>query len=269
MRSVGTGRQGERGRNDQDQVANSKTPTEQVREEEEEEAQETEVQLSSQPRKGSEYRRRVPISLQNSPFSTVILQEPMEKIKMQKCKYDGKTDPEDHTSAYEGHMLLYADTDSVWCKVFSSMLVGLRQTWFKSIPLATVFDFHQLIFMFVTHFVSNKRREKTTGELMSIKQGDSESLRGYVGRFNAEAVTIPSLQQEVAVLALMTGRREGTAFRSYLGCKKLTSLTEVLRKANDFIRGEEFDKAATAKRPAGDRRDKEKDRREDKYRKDH
>ncbi|XP_010695400.1 uncharacterized protein LOC104908047 [Beta vulgaris subsp. vulgaris] len=122
--------------------------------------------------------------------------------------------------------------------------------------------------MFVTHFISNKRREKTTGKLMSIKQGESESLRDYVGRFNAEAVTIPSLQQEVTVLALMRGLKEGTAFRSYLGRKKLTSLIEVLGKANDFIRGEEFDKAAAAKRPAGDEKEKEKDCKEDKYRKD-
>ncbi|XP_010685037.1 uncharacterized protein LOC104899527 [Beta vulgaris subsp. vulgaris] len=209
-----------------------------VGEDEEEEAQETEVQLSSHPRRESEYKRRAPVSLRNSPFSTAILQEPMEKIKMSTCKYDGKTDPEDHISAYEGHMLLYTNTDSVWCKVFPSTLVGLGQTWFKSIP-ATVFDFRQLTSMFVTHFVSKERREKTTGELMSIKQGDFESLRDYVGRFNAEAVTIPSLQQEVAMLALMTGLRQATAFRSY-----------------------------QPNRAARDGKEKEKDRREDNYRKD-
>ncbi|XP_010696377.1 uncharacterized protein LOC104908904 [Beta vulgaris subsp. vulgaris] len=159
-------------------------------------------------------------------------------------------------------MLLYTDTDSLWCKVFPSMLTGLGQTWFKSITQASVFDFRQLTSTFVTHFVSNKCREKTTGELMSIKQGDSKSLKDYVGRFNAEPVTIPSLQQEVAVLALMTGLKEGIASRSYMGRKKLTSLTEVLGKANDFIRAEEFDKATTAKRPKGDGKEK------DKYRKD-
>ncbi|XP_048498156.2 uncharacterized protein LOC125496673 [Beta vulgaris subsp. vulgaris] len=103
---------------------------------------------------------------------------------------------------------------------------------------------------------------------MSIKQGETESLMDYVGRFNAEAVTIPTLQQEVAVLALMTGLKEGTPFRSYLARKKMTCLTEVLGKANDFIRGEEFDKAANAKRPVAIEKDKEKDRRDDKYRKD-
>ena len=50
---------------------------------------------------------------------------------------------------------------------------------------------------------------------MSVKQGETESLRDYVGSFNAEAVTIPTLQQEVAVLALMMGLKEGTHFISY------------------------------------------------------
>lgn len=68
--------------------------------------------------------------------------------------------------------------------------------------------------MFVTHFVNNKPREITIGEPMSIKQGEKERLRDYMGQFNSEAVTIPSLQQEVVVLALMIGLKEGTAFRS-------------------------------------------------------
>lgn len=43
--------------------------------------------------------------------------------------------------------------------------------------------------MFVIHFVSNKRREKTAIELMSIKKREKES-----SRVNSEAVTILSLQ---------------------------------------------------------------------------
>lgn len=61
----------------------------------------------------------------------------------------------------------------------------------------------------------------------------------------------------------MTGLKEGNAFRICPGCKKLTSLTEVLDKANEFIRGEEFDKAATAKRSEGDRKEKDKDKDKD------
>lgn len=39
----------------------------------------------------------------------------MQKIKMPTYKYDDKTGPEDDILAYEGHMLLYTDTDFVWC----------------------------------------------------------------------------------------------------------------------------------------------------------
>ena len=52
-------------------------------------------------------------------------------------------------------MLLYTDNDLVWCKVFPSTLIGLGQTWFKSIPPATIFDFRQLTSMFVTLSVKN------------------------------------------------------------------------------------------------------------------
>ena len=102
--------------------------------------------------------------------------------------------------------------------------------------------------MFVTHFVSNKRMEKTTSELMSIKQGETKILRDYIGCFKYEVITIPRLQQEVAVITLMTGLREGTAFRSYLGRKKLTNPTEVLGKA------------AAATQPEEDGKEKDKDR---------
>lgn len=65
---------------------------------------------------------------------------------------------------------------------------------------------------------------------------------------------------------MMTALKEGTTFRSYMGRKKLTRQTEVLGKANEFIRGEEFDKTTTAMRCEGD--GKEKDNGKDKYRKD-
>ncbi|XP_010693798.1 uncharacterized protein LOC104906704 [Beta vulgaris subsp. vulgaris] len=115
--------------------------------------------------------------------------------------------------------------------------------WFKSLKPGSISSFSQLSSTFRTHFVSNRRRERTTGELLSVKQGANESLRDYIGRFNVEAVSIPRLQQDVAVLALMTGLKEGSPFRNYLGRKSYTSLGPVLGKANDYIRGEVFDKA--------------------------
>ena len=49
----------------------------------------------------------------------------------------------------------------------------------------------------------------------------------------------------------MTGLREGSTFRSYLGCKTFTSLGPVLGKVDDFIRGELIDRSVS---PGGGRR---------------
>ncbi|XP_056694872.1 uncharacterized protein [Spinacia oleracea] len=178
----------------------------------------------------------------NSPFCDEILSEKMEKIKMPTCKYSGKSDPTNHLSAFGGHMMLYTNTDSMWCKVFPSTLEGIAQSWFGKIPKGTITSFRQLAILFRTQYVANIAKERMTGELMSVIQGPQESE--YISRFNMEASNIPKLQQEVAVLAMMTGLRDGE-FKSYLGRKSFTTLAEVLGKANEFIKSEEIGRATS------------------------
>ncbi|XP_010684688.1 uncharacterized protein LOC104899233 [Beta vulgaris subsp. vulgaris] len=131
---------------------------------------------------------------------------------MPSSKYDGTSDPDDHVVAYEGHMFLYTQEDAIWCKVFPSTLTGIGQTWFKSLKPGSISSFSQLSSTFSTHFVSSRRREQTIGELLSVTQGANGSLRDYIVHFNVEAVSIPRLQQDVAVLALMTRLKEGSPF---------------------------------------------------------
>ncbi|XP_048493253.1 uncharacterized protein LOC104883311 [Beta vulgaris subsp. vulgaris] len=199
-----------------------------------------------------------------SPFTPEILNHPMTRIKMPSSKYDGTCYLDDYVAAYEGHMFLYTQVDAIWCKVFPSTLTGIAQTWFKSLKPGSISSFSQLSSTFSTHSVSNRHRERTTRELLSVKQGANESLRDYIDRFNVEAVSIPRLQQDVAVLALMTGLKEGSPFRNNLGRKSCTSLGPVLGNANDYIRGEEFDKAVgNCESDKEDKQKKEKHRESD------
>lgn len=82
---------------------------------------------------------------------------------------------------------------------------------------------------------------------MALKEGENESLRDFLGRFNREAVRIPNLQQGVTVLDLMSGMKDGD-FRSYLGRKSLKTLATVLGKTNDFIKSKEFVRASNMRR---------------------
>lgn len=96
-------------------------------------------------------------------------------------------------SDYVGHMILYTDTDSMWCKVFPSTLDGIAKSWFKTIPKESITSFRQLATIFTTQYVANIVRERTTGELMSVVQGSGDTLREYIARFNMEASNIPKL----------------------------------------------------------------------------
>ncbi|XP_021848865.1 uncharacterized protein [Spinacia oleracea] len=79
---------------------------------------------------------------------------------------------------------------------------------------------------------------------MSFAQRDREPLRDYLTRFNNESITIPNLQQEVAVLALMRGMQE-CEFKKYLSRKSYTNPGDVLHKANEYIRGDEMMKISS------------------------
>ncbi|XP_021855378.2 uncharacterized protein [Spinacia oleracea] len=163
----------------------------------------------------------------------------MEKIKIPTGRYDGTTDPEDHCTTFEQHMMLYTDSDAMWCKVFPSTLLVVTASWYKGIEAHSIYSFRQLQAAFLSRFVSKQKRKKSSGELMSFAQRDREPLRDYLTRFNNESITIPNLQQEVAVLALMRGMQE-CEFKKYLSRKSYTNLGDVLHKANEYIRGDEM-----------------------------
>ncbi|XP_021727145.1 uncharacterized protein LOC110694273 [Chenopodium quinoa] len=93
--------------------------------------------------------------------------------------------------------------------------------------------------MFVGQYVSNSVRQKTSGELMAIEQRPDESLRDFIRRFNNEANTIPKLQQEIAVMALMNGLVDSD-FKRYLTRKNLLTLAAAFNKAHGYIKSEEL-----------------------------
>ncbi|XP_021762924.1 uncharacterized protein LOC110727653 [Chenopodium quinoa] len=104
--------------------------------------------------------------------------------------------------------------------------------------------------MFVGQYVSNSVRQRTSGELMAVEQKPDESLRDYIRRFNNEANTIPKLQQEIAVMALMNGLVDSD-FKRYLTRKNMPTLAAAFSKAHDYIKSEELMKTSSTHVVAG------------------
>ena len=97
--------------------------------------------------------------------------------------YSGKDDLYEHIQNYESLMMLHGWGDKIMCRAFSLTLTGHARTWFNNLPEASIFSFGQLRTEFVKAFAINSRRKKDATYLLSIRQGNKESLRQYVDRF--------------------------------------------------------------------------------------
>ncbi|XP_021757445.1 uncharacterized protein LOC110722485 [Chenopodium quinoa] len=162
---------------------------------------------------------------------------------MSSCTYDDKGDPKRYIAAIESHMLLYTDTDAVWCKVFPTTLVGAASDWFTNLQPGSIGCFDALVELFTGQYISDIARQRTSGELMSVQQRKDGSLRDFVRRFNNEANTIPKLQQKIAVMALMNGLADSD-FKKYMARKFFPNLGAAFNKAHEYIKSEELLKAS-------------------------
>ncbi|XP_021762916.1 uncharacterized protein LOC110727646 [Chenopodium quinoa] len=203
--------------------------------------------------RSSQVKGQVPrtvVQLRASPFAQSILDQPMEKIKMPTCRYDGRGDPSRFITSYEGHIMLYTNSDVVWCKVFPTTLIGVAADWFNNVENGMIDSFEKLTEMFIGQYVINSVRQRTSGELMAVEQREDDSLRDYIRRFNNEENTIPKLQQEIAVMALMNGLND-SEFKRYLTRKNFSMLAAAFNKAHDYIKSEELMKTSSKSVAAG------------------
>lgn len=130
----------------------------------------------------------------STPFAPGIMATPRpSKIKLPSIEaFDGTTDPNDHISAYKHQMYVQAADDATWCKLFPATLKGVAQKWFNSLPAHCINNFTELSTLFAHHFMANKQEKETSMHLGKVQQGDKESLRSYVKRFNLEVLSTTS-----------------------------------------------------------------------------
>ena len=100
--------------------------------------------------------------------------------------------------------------DATWCRWFPTTLKGLALTWFTLfIPQGSITCFLDLETLFVDHFHAGRRHEKSNYSLMSVRQGEKETLRNYVKRFRTEALKVTHLEDGVAFAAFIAGLAKG------------------------------------------------------------
>ncbi|XP_057962237.1 uncharacterized protein LOC131153796 [Malania oleifera] len=93
--------------------------------------------------------------------------------------------------------------------------------------------------LFTGHFLSSRRIAKTTGHLMSMAQGEQETLKNFMHRFNTATLEIRNLDMGVALVALTTVLLPGSFLYS-LGKKSQVDMGELMVRAQKYINLEEM-----------------------------
>ena len=143
----------------------------------------------------------------DSPFTASINGHPLpSKFKMPSLdSYDGAHDPFDHIATFKTTMHLRGVPDEIMWRVFPTTLKGPARVWFSTIPPNPVSFFEKLSKLLVNKFIGGQRHKRSSSSLLTIEQGENESLRSFIIRFNREALTVDEMDDKLLLAIFHNG----------------------------------------------------------------
>ena len=112
--------------------------------------------------------------------------------------FDGLKDPLDHLNTFKTTLGLQQPPDEILCRSFPTTLKGAAREWFNNkLTTSSIDNFEQLSGSFVRHFVDGQRPKRTADHLLTIKQGEKETLRSYVTRFTRGMLEVDEMDDKV------------------------------------------------------------------------
>ena len=173
--------------------------------------------------------------------------------------FDGLKDPLDHLNTFKTTLGLQQPPDEILCRSFPTTLKGAAREWFNKLPTSSIDTFEQLSGSFIRHFVGGQRPKRTANHLLTIKQGEKETLRSYVTRFFRGMLEVDETDNKVQLTTFKAGLKSRD-FVTSLAKNPPKTMAEVLLKAQKYMNAEEA-LAAINGADKIKKKDKEDDRR--------
>ena len=135
----------------------------------------------------------------DSPFTTAVLECPVSsKFRLPSFKsFDGLKDPQDHLNTFKMTLGLQQPHDEILYRSFPTTLKGAAREWFTKLPTSSVGSFEQLSNTFLHHFIGGQRLKRPADHLLTIRQGEKETLTSYVKRFTQETLDVDEADDKV------------------------------------------------------------------------
>ncbi|CAA0832555.1 Unknown protein, partial [Striga hermonthica] len=121
---------------------------------------------------------------------------------------------------------------------FLSTLRGGALDWFHQLTPGSIKDFEDFAGQLVNQYASAVAQENTYLTLMAMRQGEKESLRKYVARYNQMCLEVPTAVDEVKAGGLIRSLRPRPC-RTSLAKTPARTYDEVIKRCKKYINLEE------------------------------
>ena len=121
----------------------------------------------------------------DSPFTAAVLEclVPLKFLLPKLEPFDRLKDPQEHLNTFKTTLGLKQPPNEILCRSFPTTLKGTAREWFTKLPTSSMDNFEQLSNAFLRHFIGGQRPKRPANHLLTIRQGERETLRSYVKRF--------------------------------------------------------------------------------------
>ncbi|XP_030970385.1 uncharacterized protein LOC115990730 [Quercus lobata] len=119
--------------------------------------------------------------------------------------YDGVRDPFDLIATFKTTMHLQGVLDEIMCRAFPTTFKGPTLVWFSKIPSNSVSSFEELSKLFVNNFIGGQRYKRSSSSLLTIEQGENESLWSFITHFNRGALMVDEVDDKLLSAAFHNG----------------------------------------------------------------
>ena len=128
--------------------------------------------------------------------------------------------------------------DEILCCSFPTTLKGVAREWFIKLPTSSIDNFEQLSNAFLRHFIKGQHPKRPADHLLTIRQGEKETLRSYVKRFTRETLEVDDADDKVQ-LTTFKARLKSREFVVSLAKNPSKTVAEMLLKAQKYMNAED------------------------------
>ncbi|XP_023904596.1 uncharacterized protein LOC112016300 [Quercus suber] len=144
----------------------------------------------------------------------------------------------DHLNTFKTTLGLQQPPDEILCHSFPTTFKGVAREWFTKLPTSSIDNFDQLSNAFLRHFIGGQRPKRPAYYLLTIKQGEKETLRSYVKCFTWETLEVDEANDKVQLTTFKVGLKSRDIV-ALLAKNPPKMMAEMLLKAQKYMNAED------------------------------